>query len=64
MSRTAGENVSADGTGDPNEFDDDFLQRLEYLTLLSKRMFGGQLLAQRRTRQIGGGVEFADHRDY
>ncbi|MEO1617094.1 MAG: DUF58 domain-containing protein [Planctomycetota bacterium] len=48
----------------PNAFDDDFLQRLEYLSLLSKRVFGGQLLAQRRTRQVGGGVEFADHRDY
>ena len=45
-------------------FDSDFLKRLEYLSLLSKRMFKGQLLAQRRTMQTGGGIEFADHREY
>lgn len=42
----------------------DFLGRLEYLSLLSKRMFRGRLLAQRRTMQVGGGIEFADHREY
>lgn len=45
-------------------FDSDFLKQLEYLSLLSKRMFQGQLLAQRRTMQTGGGIEFADHREY
>ncbi|MFH5803446.1 DUF58 domain-containing protein [Alienimonas sp. DA493] len=45
-------------------FPPDFLQRLEYLSLLSKRVFAGQLMAQKRTRQLGGGVEFADHRQY
>ncbi|MFK8112802.1 MAG: DUF58 domain-containing protein [Rubripirellula sp.] len=45
-------------------FDSEFLKRLEYLSLLSKRMFKGQLLAQRRTMQTGGGIEFADHREY
>ena len=45
-------------------FDSDFLKRLEYLSLVSKRMFRGQLLAQRRSKQMGGGVEFADHREY
>jgi uncharacterized protein (DUF58 family) len=45
-------------------FDSKFLQQLEYLSLLSKRMFQGQLLAQRRTMQTGGGIEFADHREY
>ena len=45
-------------------FDSDFLKRLEYLSLVSKRMFRGQLLAQRRTKQLGGGIEFADHREY
>jgi uncharacterized protein (DUF58 family) len=32
--------------------------------LISKRVFRGQLLAQRRTKQLGGGIEFADHREY
>lgn len=45
-------------------FDSEFLKKLEYLSLVSKRVFRGQLLAQRRTMQLGGGVEFADHRDY
>lgn len=45
-------------------FDSDFLKRLEYLSLSSHRVFQGQLLAQRRTRRTGGGIEFAEHRDY
>jgi len=44
--------------------DADFLKKLEYLSLVSRRVFRGQLLAQRRTMQSGGGIEFADHRQY
>jgi uncharacterized protein (DUF58 family) len=45
-------------------FDSDFLRKLEFLSLVSKRVFRGSLLAQRRTMQFGGGIEFADHREY
>ncbi len=45
-------------------FDSDFLRKLEYLSLVSRRVFRGKLLAQRRTKQLGGGIEFADHREY
>lgn len=45
-------------------FDGDFLKKLEYLSLISRRVFRGSLLAQRRTKQMGGGIEFADHREY
>jgi uncharacterized protein (DUF58 family) len=45
-------------------FDSDFLKKLEYLSLVSRRLFRGSLLAQRRTMQTGSGIEFADHRDY
>src|SRR5579864_4354955 len=45
-------------------FDSDFVKKLEYLSLVSRRVFRGSLLAQRRTMQMGGGIEFADHRDY
>ena len=45
-------------------FDSDFLTKLEYLSLVSRRLFRGSLLAQRRTKQTGGGIEFADHREY
>jgi uncharacterized protein (DUF58 family) len=31
---------------------------------MSKRVFRGSLLAQRRTMQLGSGIEFSDHREY
>lgn len=45
-------------------FPSDFLTRLEYLSIISKRVFRGSLLAQRRTMQLGSGIEFSDHREY
>jgi uncharacterized protein (DUF58 family) len=45
-------------------FPADFLTRLEYLSLISKRVFRGSLLAQRRTMQLGSGIEFSEHREY
>ncbi|HVC99336.1 MAG TPA: DUF58 domain-containing protein [Pirellulales bacterium] len=45
-------------------FGSDFLNKLEYLSLISRRVFRGSILAQRRTMQLGGGIEFADHREY
>lgn len=45
-------------------FPPDFLTRLEYLSIISKRVFRGQLLAQRRTTQMGSGIEFSEHREY
>lgn len=45
-------------------FPPDFLTRLEYLSIMSKRVFRGSLLAQRRTVQTGSGIEFAEHREY
>ncbi len=50
--------------GDSMLFDGDFLKKLEYLSLISRRVFRGSVLAQRRTKQMGGGIEFADHREY
>ena len=45
-------------------FDGEFLKKLEYHRIVSKRMFGGHSKADRRTRQLGAGLEFADHRAY
>ena len=45
-------------------FPPDFLTRLEYLSMMSKRVFQGRLLAQRRSLQTGSGLEFSDHREY
>src|SRR3989441_161343 len=45
-------------------FDDEFMKKLEYLNIISKRLFAGQLRAERRTRKRGTGLEFADYRAY
>src|SRR3989442_15344155 len=45
-------------------FDDEFMKKLEYLNIISKRLFAGQLRAERRTRKRGTGLEFADYRSY
>jgi len=51
-------------TKDQVLFDEDFLKKLEYLFIVSKKVFKGQLRAERRGKKVGSGVEFADHRDY
>jgi uncharacterized protein (DUF58 family) len=45
-------------------FDDDFLKKLEYLHVVSKRAFAGQSRADRLAPKRGTGLEFADHRGY
>lgn len=45
-------------------FDQDFLEKLEYLLLVSKKILSGQNRAERRSRKIGSGIEFADYREY
>lgn len=45
-------------------FDDEFLKKLEYLHIVSRKAFAGRLRAERRTKKVGSGIEFADHRTY
>jgi uncharacterized protein (DUF58 family) len=60
--------MSAPARAEPaprRRFDETFLRRLETLRIVTKRATLGQLRADRRSRRVGGGgVEFADHRDY
>ena len=42
----------------------DFLVKLEQLHLLARRLFRGERRAERRSRQLGSSLEFADYRDY
>ena len=49
---------------DDELFDDDFQRKLDYLALVSRRVFAGRMRAERRTKKSGSGVEFADHREY
>jgi len=45
-------------------FDRAFLTEVEKLYIISKKVFSGKLKAERRTKKLGSGVEFAEHRDY
>lgn len=45
-------------------FDDEFQRKLEYLAMVSRRVFSGAMRAERRSKKTGSGVEFADHREY
>jgi len=47
-----------------NLFDEDFLRKLEYLHVVSRKVFSGRLFGDRRARKMGSGIEFADHRRY
>lgn len=49
---------------DDDLFDDEFQRKLDYLAMVSRRVFTGAMRAERRTKKTGSGVEFADHRDY
>jgi uncharacterized protein (DUF58 family) len=49
---------------DDDLFDDEFQRKLDYLALVSRRVFAGRMRAERRTKKSGSGVEFADHREY
>jgi len=45
-------------------FDENFLKKLEQLHIISKRVLGGQMRAERRSRKRGAGLEFADYKQY
>jgi uncharacterized protein (DUF58 family) len=45
-------------------FDDEFQRKLDYLAIVSRKVFAGRMRAERRTKKSGSGIEFADHRDY
>jgi uncharacterized protein (DUF58 family) len=45
-------------------FDEAFLKKLEYLYIVSKKVFAGRIRAERRSRKVGSGIEFADYREY
>jgi len=45
-------------------FNEEFLKKLEYLHVVSRKVFAGRIKAERKTRKTGSGIEFADHRKY
>ena len=46
------------------QFDEAFLKKLEYLYIVSQKIVTGRLRAERKTRIVGSGIEFADYRNY
>ena len=48
--------------GDP--FDERFWNKLEYLAIVSRKVFSGRARAERRSKKTGSGIEFADYRHY
>ena len=51
-------------SNDASLFDSAFLAKLEQLHLLARRLFRGEQRAERRSRQLGSSLEFADYREY
>lgn len=49
--------------GDPL-FDDAFMAKLEYLEIVSRKAFSSLARGERRSKKLGAGLEFADHRRY
>ena len=45
-------------------FDEDFLRQLELLQVIARRLIRGRQRAERKTKKLGSGLEFADHREY
>lgn len=42
----------------------DFLRKLEYLRVLARKVHTGRFSALQRSRKLGRGIDFADHRPY
>ena len=61
---TAAERMARHQGGVKDIFNEQFLKEIEKLYIISKKVFAGRLRAERRTKKLGSGVEFAEHREY
>lgn len=64
MTGPLGSDRSATDEPEDTLFDGDFMERLARLEIIAKRVFGGDRRGERRSRRLGAGIEFADHRSY
>ncbi len=46
------------------ELTPDLLRKLEFLRVVSRRLHTGRFAALTRSRKLGRGIDFADHRPY
>jgi uncharacterized protein (DUF58 family) len=51
-------------SNDSDLFDEQFQRKLDYLAIVSRRVFAGRMRAERKTKKSGSGIEFVDHREY
>ena len=56
--------ANAGASRDESLFDDAFLKRLEYLEIVARKAMASPERGERRSRKLGAGLEFADHRRY
>ncbi len=61
--RGRGDGVTRKASHSDDLFDDEFQKKLETLAIVSRRVFAGNMRAERRTKKKGSGIEFADHRN-
>lgn len=62
--RATGTGTASPARSEDALFDDAFLKRLEYLDLVSKKVQASHERGERRSKKLGAGLEFADHRRY
>ncbi|MBU1240328.1 DUF58 domain-containing protein [Myxococcota bacterium] len=43
---------------------EDFLRELERIFLISRQIMAGKMRAERKTKKVGSGLEFSEHREY
>lgn len=63
-SRSAGAAGRASGRKTDTLFDEAFMAKLEYLEIVSRKTFQALNRGERRSKKLGAGLEFADHRRY
>ena len=64
IARLAPKRREAKGSVADDLFDEAFLKQLELLQVIARRLFSGRQRSERKTRKVGSGQEFADHREY
>lgn len=56
--------AAGDGQADEGLFSEAFMKRLEYLDIVARKALASPERGERRSKKLGAGLEFADHRRY
>jgi len=58
------EEVLSSNNSENDIFNEEFIRKLEYWSLIFRRIYSGELSASRRSKEVGAGIEFSDRREY